>query len=157
MAKETDGSTCEWSRGVIYGHKACKKLVAIFQLIVDDRRPRREKRGSKDKKDMMNILLKVEDENGRKLNDEEIIDVLVMYLNAGHESSGHITMWATYFLQKHPEFFKKANAEQEAIVKNRPSEQHGLTLKEIRNMDYLSKAIDETLHLVTFSFVVGLP
>lgn len=134
--------------------KARKKLVAIFQSIVDERRGRREKRGSGEKKDMMDILLQVEDENGRKLNDEEIIDVLVMYLNAGHESSGHITMWATYFLQKHPEVFKRAKAEQEAIVKNRSSDQKGVTLKEIRQMDYLSKVIDETLRLVTFSFVV---
>lgn len=88
--------------------QARKKLVEIFQSIVDDRRERREKRGPGEKKDMMDILLEVEDENGRKLNDEEIIDVLVMYLNAGHESSGHITMWATYFLQKHPEIFRKA-------------------------------------------------
>ncbi|KAF3623532.1 Ent-kaurenoic acid oxidase 1 [Capsicum annuum] len=134
--------------------QARKKLVAIFQSIVDDRRAKREKRGPEVKKDMMDILLEVEDENGRKLNDEEIIDVLVMYLNAGHESSGHITMWATYFLQKHPEVFKRAKIEQEVIVKNRPSDQIGLTLKEIRQMDYLSKVIDETLRVVTFSFVV---
>lgn len=56
----------------------------------------------------MDALLHVEDENGRKLNDEEIIDVLLMYLNAGHESSGHIIMWATVFLQKNPEIFAKA-------------------------------------------------
>lgn len=57
---------------------------------------------------MMDALLDVEDENGRKLEDEEIIDVLVMYLNAGHESSGHTMMWATIFLQEHPEFLEKA-------------------------------------------------
>lgn len=56
----------------------------------------------------MDALLHVEDENGRKLNDEEIIDVLLMYLNAGHESSGHIIMWATVYLQKNPEIFQKA-------------------------------------------------
>ncbi|KAK4379546.1 hypothetical protein RND71_001408 [Anisodus tanguticus] len=134
--------------------KARKKLVAIFQSIVNDRRERMEKKGPGEKKDMMDILLEVEDESGRKLNDEEIIDVLVMYLNAGHESSGHITMWATHFLQKHPEIFKKAKAEQEVIVKNRPSDQKGVTLREIRQMDYLSKVIDETLRVVTFSFVV---
>jgi cytochrome P450 len=31
-----------------------------------------------------------------------------MYLNAGHESSGHITMWATVFLQENPDIFAKA-------------------------------------------------
>ncbi|GAA0166527.1 oxygenase [Lithospermum erythrorhizon] len=134
--------------------KARKKLVAIFQSIVDERRDRRRKNPTGEKKDMMDILLDEQDEKGRKLNDEEIIDVLVMYLNAGHESSGHITMWATLLLQKHPEFFKRAKAEQEEIVMNRPPGQVGLTLKETRKMEYLSKVIDETLRLVTFSFVV---
>lgn len=57
---------------------------------------------------MLDALLDVEDENGRKLTDEDIIDILLMYLNAGHESSGHTIMWATIFLQEHPEIFKKA-------------------------------------------------
>uniref|UniRef100_A0A1U7YEV2 Ent-kaurenoic acid oxidase 1-like n=1 Tax=Nicotiana sylvestris TaxID=4096 RepID=A0A1U7YEV2_NICSY len=51
-------------------------------------------------------------------------------------------------------FWIQKQAEQEAIVKNRPSDQKGVTLKEIRQMDYLSKVIDETLRVVTFSFVV---
>jgi len=59
-------------------------------------------------KDMMNALIDVEDENGKKLSGEDITDILLMYLNAGHESSGHIIMWTTYFLQTHPHFFKKA-------------------------------------------------
>lgn len=88
--------------------QARKNLVAIFQTIVDKRRERRKDTQPTLKKDMMEALLDTEDENGRRLDDEEIIDILVMYLNAGHESSGHITMWATVFLQKHPEVFQKA-------------------------------------------------
>ncbi|CAH9118140.1 unnamed protein product [Cuscuta europaea] len=135
--------------------KARKKLVAKFQSILLERREMKlRKNGSNEKKDMLDRLLEVKDENGDELDDEEIIDVLIMYLNAGHESSGHITMWATVFLQKHPEFFKRAKAEQEEIVRNRPPDQKGLTLKEIRQMEYLSKVIDETLRIVTFSLVV---
>ncbi|PIN12601.1 Cytochrome P450 CYP4/CYP19/CYP26 subfamily [Handroanthus impetiginosus] len=131
--------------------KARKKLVAVFQAIVTKRRGQR---GKSPKKDMMDALIDAEDEHGRKLNDEEIIDVLVMYLNAGHESSGHITMWATLFLQKHPDVLKRAKAEQEEIVRTRPPGQKGLTLKEVRKMEYLSKVIDETLRVITFSLVV---
>lgn len=65
---------------------------------------------------MMDALMDAEDENGRSLKDEEIIDVLVMYLNAGHESSGHITMWATLFLQNHPDVFKRAKVYRELHI-----------------------------------------
>ncbi|XP_040995111.1 ent-kaurenoic acid oxidase 1-like [Juglans microcarpa x Juglans regia] len=132
--------------------KARKKLVATFQSVVDERRnQRKEFHVLPKKKDMMDALLDVADENGRKLSDEEIIDIMLMYLNAGHESSGHTAMWAAIFLEQRPEFLQKAKAEQEEIVKRRPPGQSGLTLKEIREMKYLSKVIDETLRVITFA------
>ncbi|XP_010275286.1 PREDICTED: ent-kaurenoic acid oxidase 2-like [Nelumbo nucifera] len=134
--------------------KARKKLVAILQSAVNARRQRRANCPPPTKKDMMDALLDVKYENGKMLTDEEIIDILVMYLNAGHESSGHITMWATVLLQNHPEIHQKAKAEQEEIIRKRPPTQKGLTLKEIRQMDYLSKVIDETLRLINISSVV---
>ncbi|KAJ7961834.1 Cytochrome P450 family ent-kaurenoic acid oxidase [Quillaja saponaria] len=134
--------------------KARKNLVATLQSVVDERRNLRRSNLSSQKKDMMDALIDVEDENGRKLSDEEIIDILIMYLNAGHESSGHITMWTTLLLQQHPEFLRTAKEEQEEIVRKRPSTQNYLTLKETREMQYLSKVIDETLRLITFSLVV---
>ncbi|KAK7246199.1 hypothetical protein RIF29_41059 [Crotalaria pallida] len=135
--------------------KARKNLLAIFQKVVDQRRAEREgKAPNKKHKDMMDALIDVEDENGRKLGDDDIIDIMLMYLNAGHESSGHITMWATYYLQKHPEYLQKAKEEQEEILRRRPPTQNGLILEEVRKMDFLSKVIDETLRLVTFSLMV---
>ncbi|KAK9911369.1 hypothetical protein M0R45_035285 [Rubus argutus] len=132
-----------------------RNLVATFHSIVDERRSQK-KTGNflTKKKDMMDALLDVEDEDGRKLTDEEIIDVLLMYLNAGHESSGHTMMWATILIQEHPEVFQKAKAEQEEILKRRQLTQKGLTLKEYREMEYLSKVIDETLRVVSFSLMV---
>ncbi|KAL4600295.1 hypothetical protein ACB092_11G188500 [Castanea dentata] len=134
--------------------KARKNLVATFQSVVDDRRNQKKVSVPTKKKDMMDALIDVKDENGRKLTDEEIIDILVMYLNAGHESSGHTAMWATIFLNQHPEYLQKAKKEQEEIVRKRLPEQKGLTLKEIREMEYLSKVIDETLRVITFSLTV---
>jgi len=86
--------------------------VGILQSVLDKRRDLRS-RGSRARKDMMDNLMEVADENGKTLSDEEIIDMLITYLNAGHESSGHITMWATVFLQQHPEIFRKAKVEKE--------------------------------------------
>ncbi|CAN1341546.1 Ent-kaurenoic acid oxidase 1 [Linum perenne] len=136
--------------------KARKKVVDVLQSVLDERRNRKEEeKKKKKKKDMMDELMRVEDENGRRLRDEEIIDILLMYLNAGHESSAHVTMWATVLLHQHPHCLQKAREEQEEIVKRRPAEQNGaLTFKEIRQMDYLSKVIDETLRIVTFSLTV---
>lgn len=89
-------------------HQARKRLVKILQAIVDERRARKESNLSGERRDLMDLLLEAEDETGRKLYDEEIIDIILMYLNAGHESSAHATMWATLFLQQNPEYYQKA-------------------------------------------------
>lgn len=83
--------------------------MAVFQSVVDQRRKEREENVHyKKTRDMIDGLMDAEDENGKKLDDEQIIDTMLMYLNAGHESSGHTTMWATLYLQQHPEIFQKA-------------------------------------------------
>lgn len=91
--------------------------MAAFESIVTERRKQRKQNNYSNKKDMLDNLLDVKDENGKTLDDEEIIDVLLMYLNAGHESSGHTIMWATIFLQEHPEFLQRAkvNAEKSLL------------------------------------------
>ncbi|THG03569.1 hypothetical protein TEA_022946 [Camellia sinensis var. sinensis] len=145
--KSNIASKVDSPKPLVFYH-ARKNLVAIFQSIVDDRREQRKNNAPTPKKDMMDAMMDIEDENGRRLSDEDIIDTLVMYLNAGHESSGHITMWATLFLQEHPEVFQRAKAEQEAIVRNRPPTQKGLTLKDVRQMEYLSKLLQNAIQKV---------
>uniref|UniRef100_M8C813 Ent-kaurenoic acid oxidase 1 n=1 Tax=Aegilops tauschii TaxID=37682 RepID=M8C813_AEGTA len=102
--------------------RARRRLVAALQRVLDERRARGCSKTAAPV-DMMDRLIAAEDEGGRRLQDDEIIDVLVMYLNAGHESSGHITMWATVFLQENPDILAKA------------------------------KVVDETLRFVNISFV----
>lgn len=88
--------------------KARKKMVELLQHVLDQRRAATAKGFPRPSVDMMDRLIEVEDEHGRRLEDDAIIDMLVMYLNAGHESSGHITMWATVFMQENPDILAKA-------------------------------------------------
>ncbi|KAG2553020.1 hypothetical protein PVAP13_9KG498926 [Panicum virgatum] len=137
-------------------HKAFKarnKLVSVLQGVLNNRRVAMTKGLPKSNLDMMDRLNEAEDEHGKRLDDEEIIDILIMYLNAGHESSAHISMWATVFLQENPEIFAMAKAEQEEIIRNIPPTQKGVSLRDFRKMEYLSQVIDETLRFVNISFV----
>ncbi|KNA20650.1 hypothetical protein SOVF_050470 [Spinacia oleracea] len=89
--------------------KARKNLQKIFQGVVDKRRIEETMANKQEeKKDMLDMLMGIEDENKSKLSDEEIVDLIIMFLNAGHESSGHAAMWAVVLLQDHPEVFQKA-------------------------------------------------
>jgi ent-kaurenoic acid hydroxylase len=106
-------------------HKALKarmKLVTVLQRVLDERRAKGK--GGRKVVDMMDRLIAVEDESGRRLEDDEIIDILLMYLNAGHESSGHITMWATVFMQENPDILAKAKV-RTALQERTPSVNRG--------------------------------
>lgn len=97
--------------------QARKNLVKILQGVIDGRKARRENCLLGDKTDMLDLLLDVEDEKGQKLDDEQIIDVILMYLNAGHESTAHATLWATLFLHEHPEYLHKAKVGQGILLR----------------------------------------
>jgi ent-kaurenoic acid hydroxylase len=96
--------------------KARKKLVSVLQGVLDERRAASAGRFARTNMDMMDRLIEVKDEYGRMLEDDDIIDILIMYLNAGHESSGHITMWATVLMQENPEVLARAKVHNPSCV-----------------------------------------
>jgi len=57
---------------------------------------------------MMDLLMEVKDEDGRQLEDEDIIDLLLVFLLAGYESSAHGILWTIIYLTEHPLVFQRA-------------------------------------------------
>ncbi|GMY20757.1 beta-amyrin 11-oxidase [Fagus crenata] len=92
----------------------------------------------------MDLLMEAEDEDSLKLEDEDITDLLLLFLTAGFDSSAISTLWAIIHLTEHPEALKKAKEEQEVIIRKRPSDQKGLNLKEIKQMEYLPKSNEKS-------------
>ncbi|XP_045788344.1 beta-amyrin 11-oxidase [Trifolium pratense] len=133
--------------------KSRKKIAKIVQPIVDERRLM-IKNGEHvgEKKDLMDILLEIKDENGRKLEDEDISDLLIGLLFAGHESTATGLMWSLIYLTQHPHIMKKAKEEQEEILRTRPASQKRLSLNEIKQMVYLSHVINEVLRCANIAF-----
>ncbi|KAK9120679.1 hypothetical protein Syun_018296 [Stephania yunnanensis] len=60
--------------------QARKKLVDALLDILSARRAERVTAAPQAKQDMTDALIDAEDEKGQKLNDEEIINILIMYL-----------------------------------------------------------------------------
>ncbi|KAI9088958.1 hypothetical protein K1719_029415 [Acacia pycnantha] len=133
-------------------HKALKareKAKKLLQGLVERKRKRLKE--GRTEKDMMDLLMEAKDEDGGQMEDEDITDLLLLFLMAGHESTAHAIMWTLIFLGQHPQYFQKAKEEQEEIAARRPSSQKGLSLREIKQMDYLSKVIDEMLRMISIS------
>ncbi|KAI4327252.1 hypothetical protein L6164_019736 [Bauhinia variegata] len=68
--------------------KARKKLVGIIECILEERKMMMKTGDQREgKKDLVDVLLEVEDENGEKLEDKDIVDLLFQFQFAGHEST----------------------------------------------------------------------
>nr|QRC76241.1 cytochrome P450 88D15 [Glycyrrhiza pallidiflora] len=131
--------------------KARKKLVKLVQPIVEERRLMIKNGQVEHKRDIVDILLEIKDDEV-KLEDEDIVDFMLGLLLAGHESSATAMMWSITYLTQHPHVLIKAKEEQEEIMRTRSPSQKQLSMKEIKQMVYLSQVIDETLRCVNIAF-----
>ncbi|MED6170631.1 hypothetical protein PIB30_032914 [Stylosanthes scabra] len=129
-----------------------KMVEKIVNSVVEDRKMMLENGEIlSEKKDLVDVLLELEDVNGRKLKSEDIIDLLILFLIAGHLSTATVIMWAMVYLTNNPLVIKKAKEEQEEIVKSRPPSQQYLSIEEIKQMVYLTKVTNEVLRMSDFA------
>uniref|UniRef100_A0A804LIA5 Ent-kaurenoic acid oxidase 1 n=1 Tax=Zea mays TaxID=4577 RepID=A0A804LIA5_MAIZE len=129
--------------GTAYRHaRACRrKLDAVFREEVQRRRRRRE--GTVDdatSRDLMSGLMEMEDEQGKKLCDDEVVDNIVSLIVAGYESTSNAMMWAVYHLAKSPHALHKLREENSVV--SRDNKNGGfITLDDIPTMKYTAKVI----------------
>ncbi|MED6170637.1 hypothetical protein PIB30_032920 [Stylosanthes scabra] len=129
-----------------------KKVEEILKSIVEERKVM-IKDGSKvtEKKDLVDILLEMEDVNGRKLKGEDIVNTLIMLFLAGHVTTATALMWSVIFLTNNTLAFKKAKEEQEEILRSRPPSQKHLSIEEIKKMVYLTKVFNEVIRVTEWA------
>ncbi|CAL5206811.1 unnamed protein product [Lathyrus oleraceus] len=133
------------------GLMAREKLAKLVKPIVEERRLM-IKNG--ERKDLLDVLLEAKDEDGWKPEDEDIIDMLIGIVLAGHEATASSMMWSMMYLTQNPHTLEKAKKEQEEIVKTRLPTEKYLSLKDIKKMNYLSQVINETMRLMSINFAI---
>lgn len=81
-----------------------KKAVAIFREQLE----KRKRNGNdSDKKDLMDGLIQLRDEEGKQLSDSEVLDNIVSLVVAGYETTSLAKTWALYYLAKYPNVLQK--------------------------------------------------
>ena len=91
-------------------------------IIGDFVRRRREDPGGVD--DFCNRLLAATDpESGRRLSDEDMVDMLLTLVSAGHETSANALTWAIHCLTEMPVTAERLAAEVEAVAGSGPIDQ----------------------------------
>jgi cytochrome P450 len=91
---------------------------------------------------VLSTLLDVQDEDGELLDRDTIVDELLLFLFAGHDTTVTSTSNVLYHLSQHPQVAARARAEQAALADAR------FTLESIRAMTYLDAVIKESMRLI---------
>ncbi|RLN17364.1 ent-kaurenoic acid oxidase 1-like [Panicum miliaceum] len=137
--------------GTAYRHaRDCRrKLDAVFR----EELQRRRKETTLDVDgDLMSGLMRMEDEQGKKLCDDEVVDNIVSLVVAGYESTSNAIMWAAYHLAKSPHALRKLREENESITRDKNG--GFITLDDIPSMKYTAKVVEETIRVANVAPMV---
>lgn len=80
-------------------------MSAIFREELAKRKEK--KHGVEEAGDLMNGLMQVEDDEGKQMSDDEVIDNTITLVLAGYKSTSLAIMWALYHLSKTPDVLHK--------------------------------------------------
>ncbi|PKS12428.1 hypothetical protein jhhlp_000634 [Lomentospora prolificans] len=113
-------------------------LRSTAQSVLDARRAEKS-----DRKDLLTAMLNgVDPKTGRRMTDDSIMDNLITFLIAGHETTSGTLSFAFYQLLKHPEAYNKAQQEVDNVVGKGP-----ITVDHLSKLPYLNAVLRETLRV----------
>ncbi|KAF7006322.1 hypothetical protein CFC21_021378 [Triticum aestivum] len=138
-----------------HGRKCRRRLHAVFEKELQKRK-NNVKWGLAAEEDydddLMSGLMEMEDEQGEKLSDEEVLDNIVSLVFGGYESISSAVLWAAYHLAKSPVILAKLRNENAAVSEGKSS--NFLTLDDIPKMKYTAKVVEEAIRLANIAPMV---
>ncbi|MGV2110894.1 cytochrome P450 [Agrobacterium salinitolerans] len=96
-----------------------------------------------DRADLVSMLLQARDpETGRTMNDTDIIDNLLTFITAGHETTALGLAWTFHLLSQNREVERKVVEEIEAVTAGKP-----VAAEHIANLGYVRQVFSEAMRL----------
>jgi cytochrome P450 len=90
------------------------RLDAEVRRMLEERRADSRERG-----DVLSLLLAARDEDGRPMSDAQLRDEVMTLFLAGHETTANALAWAFYLLGQNPEVERELHAELDAVLVGR--------------------------------------
>ncbi|CAJ0538636.1 Ff.00g066510.m01.CDS01 [Fusarium sp. VM40] len=95
------------------------------------------------RKDLLTAMLEgVDTKTGKKMTDESIMDNLITFLIAGHETTSGLLSFAFYQLLTHPNAYQVAQNEVDQVVGKGP-----VQVEHLSKLPYLNSVLRETLRI----------
>lgn len=103
------------------------------------------------KKDLLNAMILGKTATGEQLDDKSIIDNMITFPIAGHETTSGLLSFTFYYLLKNPETMLKAQAEIDSVIGKSP-----VTLEHMSKLPYIEAVLRESLRLSPTAPAFGL-
>lgn len=125
--------------------KAIRRLDDILYGLINRRR------GEKEQKDLLSILLHARDESdGSAMTDRQLRDEAMTLFLAGHETTALVLSWGGYVLAQHPNVMDKLQAELRRVLGERAP-----TAADLPNLPYAECVIHEIMRLYPPAHALG--
>ncbi|KAJ5115063.1 hypothetical protein NUU61_000822 [Penicillium alfredii] len=122
-------------------------LRNLAQELVDSR-----KKNPEDKKDLLNALILGRDsQTGQGLTDDSIVNNMITFLIAGHETTSGMLSFLFYYLLKNPNAYKKAQEEVDRVIGRRK-----IVVEDMSKLPYITAVMRETLRLKPTAPIIAL-
>jgi len=117
--------------------KAVQLLDDIVYTTICQRRA-----SGQDKRDLLSMLLQIQDEDGTKMSDKQVRDEVIGMLIAGRETTALVLSWTWYLLSQHPEVESKLLEELQTILAGRTP-----TIADLPQLRYTERVVMEVMRL----------
>ncbi|KAF1953273.1 NADPH-cytochrome P450 reductase-like protein [Byssothecium circinans] len=113
-------------------------LRKTSQQVIDKR-----KAHPNEKKDLLNNMLNGTDpKTGEKMPEESIIDNMITFLIAGHETTSGLLSFTFYYLLKNPSAYERAQSEVDEVIGKGP-----ITVDHLTKLPFLNAVLRESIRL----------
>jgi cytochrome P450 len=116
---------------------ATRRLDKIIFRFIEQRRA-----SGKDSGDLLSMLLAAQDEDGSRMNDQQLRDEAMTIFLAGHETTANALSWTWLLLAQNPGCEEKLHAELATVLGGRTP-----TLEDLPNLRYVDHVISESMRL----------
>jgi cytochrome P450 len=125
--------------------------AAVHQLDEIVYRIIRERRSSgRDTGDLLSMLLRARDEDGRQMTDTQLRDETMTLFLAGHETTALALSWTWYLLARYPEVESKLQAELREGLGGRVP-----TVEDLARLPYTERVVKESMRLYPPAYVIA--
>ncbi|GLJ25731.1 hypothetical protein SUGI_0492620 [Cryptomeria japonica] len=122
------------------------RVTKRLSLLLERRRRDIEQGKVSPDQDLMSCLITMRDENGEPLTEDEILDIVIVVMIAGHDTTYNLLTHLVRGLSLDPHIYESILEEQMAVLEGKnPNEP--LTWEDLRKMKYSWKVAQETLRL----------